>query len=392
MKPLEGITILEFSTMITASLAAMMLGEQGARVIKVEPTDMGDPMRYIGTSKGGISSLFANCNRGKESIRVNIKDEAGQQLIRELASQVDVLVHNFRPGVMDKLNLGSEQLRAENEKLIYLAISGFGANGPLSSAPAYDPVIQAHSGMTAAQGKDGEQQFIKNLMCDKLTAYTACQALTTALYMRERSGEGQHIDLSMLDAGMFFLFPDAYQNHTLLDDDIEIQPLLSDLLYELTVTSDGGLTMSAATEGQRMGVMKALELESLMADERFSTLENLMANLAEYRAIMAESFLKLTTDEALEKLQANGVPCARCHSLDEALAQEQLAANNSLEVQEHPLMGKMRVYKTPARFGGQVLEAGSPAPAHGEHTESVLDSFGVDAERATSLKASGIIS
>ncbi len=390
MKPLEGVTILEFSTMITASLAAMMLGEQGARVIKVEPTDMGDPMRYIGTAKGGIASLFANCNRGKESIRVNIKDEAGQALIRELVGEVDIVIHNFRPGVMDKLNLGSDRLRAENPRLIYMAISGFGTEGPLSAAPAYDPVIQAHTGMTAAQGAGGHA-FIRNLMCDKLTAYTACQAVTTALYSRERTGEGQHVDLSMLDAGMFFLFPDAYQNHTLLDDDVEVQPLLSDLLYELTLTKDGGLTLSAATEGQRAGVLKALGQEQLMEDDRFNSLEGLMTNFEEYRRILSESFLKLTTDEALEKLQANDVPCAKCLTLDEAVSQPQLQANESVEVQDHPLMGKVRVYKTPARFGGEILEAGAPAPAHGEHTESVLASFSVAAERVDQLKSDGIV-
>ena len=391
MKPLEGITVLEFSTMITASLAAMMLGEQGARVIKVEPVDMGDPMRYIGTGKGGISSLFANCNRGKQSVRVNIREPSGQELIREVAKQVDVLVHNFRPGVMDKLNLGSEQLRAHNKALIYMAISGFGTSGPLSSAPAYDPVIQACSGMTAAQGRD-EHQFIKNLMCDKLTAYTACQALTAALYVREKTGEGQHIDLSMLDAGMFFLFPDAYQNHTLLDDDIEVQPLLSDMLYELTRTSDGGLTISAATDAHRAGVLKAVGLESLIADERFNSLEKLIQNLEEFRASLADAFLQLTTDEALKRLRENEVPCARCYTLDEALDQEQLVANRSIEVQNHPLMGKMRVFRTPARFGGNILEAGSPAPAHGEHTEAVLESFGINAGRLTALRESGTVS
>ena len=391
MKPLEGITVLEFSTMITASLAAMMLGEQGARVIKVEPVDMGDPMRYIGTGKGGISSLFANCNRGKQSVRVNIREPSGQELIREVAKQVDVLVHNFRPGVMDKLNLGSEQLRANNKELIYMAISGFGTSGPLSSAPAYDPVIQACSGMTAAQGRD-EHQFIKNLMCDKLTAYTACQALTAALYVREKTGEGQHIDLSMLDAGMFFLFPDAYQNHTLLDDDIEVQPLLSDMLYELTRTSDGGLTISAATDAHRAGVLKAVGLESLIADERFNSLEKLIQNLEEFRAALADAFLQLTTDEALKRLRENEVPCARCYTLDEALDQEQLVANRSIEVQNHPLMGRMRVFRTPARFGGNILEAGSPAPAHGEHTDAVLESFGIDAGRLTALRESGTVS
>ena len=126
MKPLEGITVMEFSTMITASFAAMMMAEQGARVIKVEPLGAGDPMRYIGANKGGIASLFANCNRGKRSIRVNIKEESGQALIRDMVSEVDVFIHNFRPGVMDKLNLGAETLRAINPRLIYTAISGFG--------------------------------------------------------------------------------------------------------------------------------------------------------------------------------------------------------------------------------------------------------------------------
>ena len=390
MKPYEGVTILEFSTMITASFAAMMLAEQGARVIKVEPVESGDPMRYIGAAKGGISALFANCNRGKESIRLNIKDEAGQALVRELVADCDVVIHNFRPGVMDKLNLGCETLQAINPRLIYAAVSGFGTTGPMSSAPAYDPVIQAHTGMTAAQGA-GSHAFIRNLMCDKITAYSACQAVSTALYMREKTGEGQRIDLSMLDAGMFFLFPDAYMNHTLLDDDVPPQPLLSDLLYELTLTKDGGLTISAATEGQRAGVVKALNLEHLMNDERFSTLENLMANVEAYQAILREAFLDLTTEEALEKLQANDVPCAKCFGLDEALAQPQIEANESIEVRKHPVMGEMRIMKSPARFGGEIMSPGAPSPAHGEHTDQVLTSFNINADRRNSLRDSGVI-
>jgi len=169
MKPLEDIKVIEFSTMITASLASMMMGDQGARVIKIEPIEMGDPMRYVGTSKGGISALFANCNRGKESIRLNLKDEKGQALVHQLVRDADVVVHNFRPGVMDNLNLGSEKLRAMNPGLVYVAISGFGIEGPLANAPAYDPIIQAHAGMTASQGTQ-TPAFVRNLMCDKITA------------------------------------------------------------------------------------------------------------------------------------------------------------------------------------------------------------------------------
>ena len=281
MKPLEGVTVLEFSTMITASFAAMMMAEQGARVIKVEPVEAGDPMRYIGTSKGGMSGLFANCNRGKESVRLNLKDERAQEVARQLAAKADVVIHNYRPGVMDKLGLGSEALREADPKLIYMAISGFGATGPMSAAPAYDPVIQAHTGMAASQGTQGHA-FIRNLMCDKITAYTACQAVTSALFQREKTGEGQHVDLSMLDAGLFFLFPDAYMNHTLLDDDAEAQPLLADVMYQLTETKDGAITMSAATDAQRAGAVKAVNMEHLMLEERFSSLPKLMKTLKNF--------------------------------------------------------------------------------------------------------------
>ena len=390
MKPFEGITVIEFSTMITASLAAMMLGEQGARVIKVEPTETGDPLRYIGAAKGGISSIFANCNRGKESIRLDLKSPDGQEIIREMATDCDVVIHNFRPGVMDKHGLGTEKLRSINPRLVYIAISGFGTKGPLSSSPAYDPVIQAHSGMTAAQGSGG-QAFIKNLMCDKLTAYTAFQAVSSALYVRERLGKGQHIDLSMLDSAMFFLFPDAFQNHTLLDEDVVAQPLLSDMLYDMTLTKDGGLTISAATEAQRAGVLRALGKESMMEDERFNSLEKLIANLQEYRGILAKSFSELTTSEALERLQKNDVPCARCHTLDEALSQEQIQASDSVQIQDHPLMGKLRAVRTPARFNGEGLSIGNPAPAHGQQTDAILESFGFDDRKIVQMREDGVI-
>lgn len=390
MKPLEGLAVLEFSTMITASFAAMMMAEQGAQVVKVEPINQGDPMRYLGASKGGISALFANCNRGKQSIRVNLKDEAGQRLIHELVPDVDVVIHNFRPGVMDKLGLGSEQLRAINPRLINMAISGFGTKGPLSDAPAYDPVIQAHAGMAASQGS-GAPEFIRNLMCDKITAYTACQAVTSALYMREKTGGGQHIDLSMLDAGLFFLFPDAFMNHTLLDDDVQPQPLLADLLYELTLTKDGGLTISAGTDRQRAGVLKAAGKEGLMQDPRFNSIENLIANIETYKEILREAFLAMSTDEAMEKLAENDVPCARCLSRDDVLAQPQIEANDSIEVREHPLMGFMRIMKLPARFGEEVLTPGDHAPAHGEHTEKVLLAFGVTHDRIAELTRQGVV-
>ncbi len=390
MKPLEGITVLEFSTMITASFAAMQLAEQGARVIKVEPLNVGDPMRYIGATKGEISSLFANCNRGKEAIRVDIKSPEGQALIREMVPGVDVVIHNFRPGVMDKLGLGSESLRAIKPTLIYTAICGFGHSGPKSGEPAYDPIIQAQSGITATQG-GGEPAFFRTLICDKITAYTACQAVTSALFYRERTGEGQHIDLSMLDAGLFFIFPDGFQNHTLLDDDVAPQPLLIDILYDLTLTKDSAVTISAGTPDMQMRSLIAMGMEHLLVDERFDSMEKLVANIDEFKSLVAAAYLEFTTDEVIAKMNEADVPCARFLDHDEVLAQEQLVANDSIEVIDHPAMGSMRVVKAPPRFGGEVLEPGSPSPGHGEHTRSVLESFSIATARLETLFEEGVV-
>ena len=376
--------------MITASFAAMMMAEQGAKVIKVEPMNVGDPMRYIGASKGGISSLFANCNRGKQSIRVDLKVPEGQELIRELIPQVDIFIHNFRPGVMDKLNLGSEALRDLNPRLIYSAISGFGKEGPLGRAPAYDPIIQAHAGLTATQGRE-EPAFFRTLICDKITAYTACQAVTCALYVREKTGVGQHIDLSMLDSGLFFVFPDGFQNHTLLDADHERGPLLIDLLYELTPTKDGAVTISAGNEEMQMRCLIAVGMEHLLADERFNSFEKMVANLEEFQAELAGAYMQFTTDELIAKLKEADVPCARCLTKDEVLAQEQVAANDTVAEIDHPIMGKMRVVKSPARFGGQRLKPSRPSPDHGEHTHEVLAEFAIADERIVALTEQGIV-
>ncbi len=389
MKPLEGINVLEFSTMITASFAAMMLGEQGARVIKVEPIELGDPMRFLGSSKGGISALFANCNRGKQSLRLDIKSDEGRGVIEELIAETDVLLTNFRPGVMDKLGLGSDHLRSINPRLVFTAITGFGTKGPDRDTPAYDPVIQAQVGFAAVQGQGKEgPEFVRNLTCDKVTAYTACQAVTAALFQRERTGEGQHIDLSMMDAGLYFLFPDGFMHQTLLDDDAEHQPPLSELLYDLTVTSDGGVTLSAANQAQQIGLLSAIDKLDLLADERFNSQEKLIANIMELREILRLAFLEWETDALLAQLKENDVPAAKCLTYEEIINHPQYAANDSINEVEHSRLGNMRQVKLPAQFGGERIEPGPGAPAHGEQTVEVLKHLGrTDDEIAALIEA-----
>lgn len=392
MKPLENLLVIELSTMITASFAAMMMAEQGARIIKIEPIaeGEGDPLRYLGDNKAGISGLFANSNRGKESVRINLKDEAGQNLVRQLVDKADVLIHNFRPGVMDGLNLGSESLRSSNPRLIYTAISGFGTEGPLSGAPAYDPIVQAHTGMTAVQSDEGHA-FIRNLICDKITAYTAFQAVTAALLMRERAGEGQHIDLSMMDAGLFFIFPDGYMTETLLDDDVVKHLEIRDI-YRMLKTSDGEITICAGNQKQIMAAIIALGRADLLTDEGLPKLIAMMEDLPKFTDMMQIETMKFTTEEMLQKFREADVPCAKCLGLKEAIEQPQIAANNTMEVLTHPLMGEMRAVRSPARFGGQQLPFAKPCPAHGQDTDSVMQELGLSDSDIQSMKADKIIS
>lgn len=392
MKPLEGIRVLEFSTMITASFAAMMLAEQGAEVIKVEPTELGDPMRYLGSQKGGIAALFANCNRGKRSLAVDLKSDDGRSVIEALAAETDVVLTNYRPGVMDGLGLGSDHLRSLNPRLIYAGVTGFGTEGPMASAPAYDPIIQAQTGFPAVQGQGKDApEFMQSLMCDKVTAYTACQAVTAALFARERSGEGQHIDLSMMDAGLYFLFPDGFMHHTLLDDDAEHAAPLSELLYGLSATSDGAVTASAATPAQQVGLLTALDRLDLFADERFNGIENILANIDAFRAEIEKSYERFTTDDILEQLHANDVPAARVLDYEEVMGHAQFAANDSVDVTEHARMGSMRRVKPPARFTGERLDPAIDAPGHGEHTAEILESLGRSAADIAALAEAGAV-
>lgn len=392
MKPLDGVRVLEFSTMITASFAAMMLAEQGAQVIKVEPLELGDPMRYLGSMKGGFSALFANCNRGKQSLRLDIKSEAGREIIEDLATETDVVLCNYRPGVMDGLGLGPDQLCARNPRLIYAAVSGFGTEGPHRDAPAYDPIIQAQAGFAAVQGQgqDGPQ-FMRSLMCDKVTAYTACQAVTTALYVREKTGRGEKIDLSMMDAGLYFLFPDGFMHRTLLDDDVDHSPPLSELLYDLSPTKDGGVTLSAATPAQQVGLLTAIERLDLFGDERFDSLEKIMANLDEFREELARGMASFETDDLLSRLHQNDVPAARPLDYDEVLAHPQYQANDSIDVTSHPLLGSMHRVKPPARFGGARLQPSADSPDHGQHTAQVLAANGYTDDQIAALVEQGVV-
>ena len=219
--PLQGIRILDLSIAATGPLACSLLADQGADVIKVERPGIGDIGRWVGVSVNGMSALYAACNRGKRCIAVDVQTDEGRDIVRRLAQDADVFVQNFRPGTLDRHGLGYDDLRDGHDDLIYVSLSGFGATGPYAGKSAYDTVIQAYGGFGANQADpaDGIPVFLRQTAADKVTAFTAAQAITAALLARERGHGGQHVELSMLDAVVSFLWADAAGNEVLMDSD-----------------------------------------------------------------------------------------------------------------------------------------------------------------------------
>jgi crotonobetainyl-CoA:carnitine CoA-transferase CaiB-like acyl-CoA transferase len=390
--PLAGIRIVDASAYITGPMATMLLADQGAQVVKVEPPGVGDVMRHLGTARGGISTLFAGCNRSKRSLALDLREERGCDVLKQLVARADVFVQNFRPGVVKRLGIDEPQLREVRPDLVYVSISAFGAQGPWSNKPAFDHVIQAASGMTSVQSDPGssEPRFIRNALVDKLTALTAAQAVAAALVHRERTGEGQHIELSMLDSAIAFLWPDGMSRDTLLGDGVSLQPPISNG-YRMITVKDGHIAVAAVTEAQIHGLMRAVRRPEFIEDSRFSTLNALLANLDVLQAEIGDAAAELSVAETVARLEAEDVPCAPVTPPGEVPVLPQVVANASVEEVDHPTMGRMRRPRPAARFSVAPAVVSHHAPALGEHSDEVLTELGLSPDQCQALRADGVV-
>ena len=388
-KPLNGVKVIELSNMITCSLAAMTMASQGAEVIKVEPPIIGDKMRPLGTQKNGVSGFFHNCNRGKRSLAIDLKSEAGVEALKKLASKSDVLMHNYRPNVMDKLGLGSEVLRKINPKLIYIAVSGFGTKGPMANLPAFDHVIQGFAGFTDLQSSDENSfDFIKTFICDKVTAYTVCQAATAALLARTNTNEGQHIDISMLHACLSFMWPDGMMHRTLKDEDrIDMSP--GSEYFQTINYTDGGVALAALTDEHYEVVLPMLGYPELVGKSIFSSIPSRMTNMKEVLKTYANPRKDIGVNKALEILTAADIPCSPCIKRDEIETVEQIKAIGALETYVTNAMGKLTVTTPPILFEGKSTSHAEPSPLLGEHSSDILKEIGWNDSKITKLIDSG---
>src|SRR5205823_10879128 len=292
--PLHGYRIIDLTSNVAGPLATMILGDQGADVIKVEAPDSGDATRSGADCRRGFSASFLNNNRNKRSIVLDLKTAGGREALLQLAAGADVFVQNFRPGVDDRLGVGEAAIRAVAPNIVYVSISGFGEKGPYAQAPAYDPVIQGFSGLATVQAGSDEARprLLRTILPDKLTAITASQAITAALLARERTGEGQHVRLSMLEAVITFLWASDMSGQTFVGDEPERQEAATafDLIYE---TADGYMTVAALTDRQWAGLARAAERPEWLEDERFETSALRQKNI--------EARLQLTQEALLER-------------------------------------------------------------------------------------------
>ena len=389
LQPLAGIKIIELSNMITCSLAAMTMSAQGADVIKVEPPGMGDKMRPLGTQKNGVSGFFHNCNRGKKSLAIDLKSQAGVDAVKELASKADILIHNYRPGVMDRLGLGSDDLRNENSKLIYIAISGFGTSGPMADLPAFDHVIQGIVGFTDLQSSEEDSfDHIKTFICDKVTAYTACQAATAALLARTNTNCGQHIDISMLHACLSFMWPDGMMHRTLKDDDrFEMSPG-SDYFQTINY-SDGGIAVAPLTDTHWEALLPMLGYPELIGTPIYASVAARMSNMKEVLKVLKSPKKDIGVNKALEILMAADVPCSPCIKRDDLETVEQIKAIGALETYVTTAMGKLTVPTPPILFEGKLSSQAEPSPLLGEHSKEILLELGWADARIDELLNSG---
>jgi len=394
--PLAGLRVVDMSIAATGPYAAALLTDQGADVIKVERPGIGDLARWVGASHNGVSALFVSCNRGKRSIAVDIHTDDGREIVRALARRADVFVQNYRPGVVERAGLGYDDLSADNPGLVYASLSGFGTVGPYADKSAYDTVIQAYAGLanTQADPADGTPVFLRQTAADKVTALTAAQAITAALLARERGTggvRGQHLELSMLDAVVSFLWVDAAGNEVLLESDGSMPSSLVQGFEPMAFTDGWGIA-TPTSDADFAGICRALGVDGY-DDPEVATMVARMTNREAMRQMMERIYAaaaRLPTAEAMTRLEAERVPCGVLTAPADLPNDPHVKAMGLFEELDDPAAGRVRLPRHPTRFGTTPASLGGPAPTLGQHTDEVLTELGL-ADRISELRASAAV-
>jgi crotonobetainyl-CoA:carnitine CoA-transferase CaiB-like acyl-CoA transferase len=392
--PLSGVRVLDLTGVVSGPYATMFMADQGADVLKIEPIsgDITRRSREQIDKNGEFSALFISSNRGKRSLSIDVKSESGHEIMAKLVAQADVLVQNFRPGTMERLDLGHVKLRKQHPRLIYVSISGVGDSGPYAKKRVYDPIVQALSGFADLQSQPltNRPQMIRTIICDKTTAVFTAQAVAAALYAREKTGQGDHIQVAMLDTMIAYLWPEGMMQYTVVGAEATTrnptdQP---DLVFK---TQDGYITCGTISDSEWQGFCAATGDSELAKDERFATPSGRFMNAAARINKMQEYISQRTTVEWLARLDAADVPCAPILRRGEVIQSEQVIARGLIQELEQPTVGRVRQPKPAAIFEISKAAIGGPAPRVGEHTRVVLRELGYSDSVIDTLIANKVV-
>jgi len=392
MTPLQGITVVDLTRVLSGPYCTMMLADMGARVIKVEQPGKGDDTRGWGPPfVNGESSYFLSINRNKESITLDFKTDEGRAILDSLIARADVVVENFRPGTLDKLGFDYAALSRRYPRLIYCSISGFGHTGPRRKEAGYDAVMQAEGGLMSITGSaDGPPYRLGVAIADIVSGMFAAQGVTSALYVRERTGRGQEVDIAMLDSVVALL---SYQAGIYFANEVA-PPRLGNrhptiVPYETFRASDGDFVVAVGNDDQWR---RFCSVSGFPEDEQYATNRQRVTNYDVLKPALDARLSSGTRASWIERLKSAGVPCGAVRDLHEVFSDPQTQARDMLVELEHSVAGALKMTGTPLKFSDTPASVRTPPPMLGEHTNAILtNDLGFDHAQIDDLRAKGVI-
>ncbi|MCE2458482.1 MAG: CoA transferase [Dehalococcoidia bacterium] len=392
--PLQGVKVLDLTQIMAGPYCTMMLADMGADVVKVEKPNGGDDTRRMGPPFiEGESAAFLGINRNKRSIVIDLRSDSGRELAQRMARESDVLVQNFRPGSLDRMGLGYEQVREINPAIVYCTISGFGATGPYAQRGGFDLVTQGMSGLMSVTGHaDGPPAKVGVPICDLNAGMFGAIGILAAYINRLRTGQGQHVDTSLLEGGIAYTFWESamyFATGEVPEPKGSAHRLTAP--YQAFETSDGYVNIGAANQANWERLCVAIGCDELVTDPRFVEPRDRMVNIDELVSTLDAIFSQQSSDHWLEKLANAGVPAGPIYDLDEVYSDPQVQAREMMVETDHPVAGRVKNIGIPIKLSETPGQFQRPAPALGQHTNEVLTDLGCSPDDIEKLRGEGIV-
>ncbi|NCB38628.1 MAG: CoA transferase [Erysipelotrichia bacterium] len=391
--PLEGIKVVDLTRVLAGPFCTMMLADLGAEIVKIEKPGTGDDSRAFGPHLNGESAYFMSINRGKKSLTLDLKAEAGREIFLKLVKDADVLVENFKPGVMKKLGLDFNSLKKINPRLVYCASSGFGQTGPYSARPAYDLIIQGMGGLMSITGPDSSHPTkVGSSIADIFAGVFSVIGILSALYSRNATGKGQMVDVAMLDC-MVAILENAIARYT--GSGIDPVPIgnrhPSIAPFTSVKTSDGYINIACGNDTLWGKLCEIIEKPELFSDKRFYSNHSRCEHMPELLPMLNEAMGIRTSAFWLEKLEAGHVPAGPINTISQVLADPQVVARDMLLELIHPIAGKIKIPGTPVKLSDTPASVKFPAPSLGQHNNEILSSLGYTDQQIEAFKSGSVI-